>query len=389
MNTKQAAHLLYRLGLTGVLLLAFNFGLALGAGKQEKKEDATGLSVAGKDPQAFRDAAALLPTRGAPLPEQEAENLIKELSEKVKAGSLPEDPSGNTLTVLKKLENINLTSSVYTKLKDLARKAGGKVQPCPAADLDAAQPLFREGNELYEKGNVKEAAARYCQALQKCPHYADARNNLALSQMHQGLNLAALFNLEILSAVNPRYTGAGINLSVALERLGFSSKAYEVIKDIASKNRTLPMTQYNLAWFENARGDYGAAYRHIGTACSTYQEYLLARQLKVFNSLEAGNPLNSADLSPLPASLKNQVNRLKSTKVKVTAEQAPVFDGQETMGLVKRWKRFVLAQTKDDWIAVYVPFDGVKHLGWIKKSEVSEVTVSQPKKPLRALPRRP
>ena len=122
-----------------------------------------------------------------------------------------------------------------------------------------ATALFRQGNECYRNGDFTAATVKYRRVLMDMPRHADARNNLALAQMHLGNDLTAQFELESLRRIKPDYPPAQINLTVVLERLGFYQSAQALALAAYQTRKELPAAAFNAGWYYSLAGDYQKA----------------------------------------------------------------------------------------------------------------------------------
>jgi hypothetical protein len=89
-------------------------------------------------------------------------------------------------------------------------------------------------------------------------HY-DARNNLALAQLHLGNDLTAEMELLILKQLNDSYVPAAVNLTVVYERLGLEQKARDLAEQAAHAGSDVPQAVFNAAWFKDLAGSHTEA----------------------------------------------------------------------------------------------------------------------------------
>jgi tetratricopeptide (TPR) repeat protein len=138
----------------------------------------------------------------------------------------------------------------------------------------AADNLLQTANAAYSQRKFGTASQQYSQLLVRCPLHLDARNNLALAQLHKGNDLIAQLHWEILCRLSGSYVPARINLTVLYERLGQRDKARAMADEALRLNAEVPASVFNAAWLQDLSGDPPAAEKQLRSfahmnACTT------------------------------------------------------------------------------------------------------------------------
>ena len=265
---------------------------------------------------------------------------------------------------LNQLRAVRISSRLLGDLQSTARSMTVSTQPPSRLDASSARSTFAQGNRHYEAGRFNEASESYRVALKSHPNFWDAWNNLALAEMHAGNDLVALFVLSALIKNNPKYAGGSINASVCLARLGEETAAYDIAAAIARKHSRMPMAQYNMAWFENARGNYESAQTHNAQAMSSVSDYGVARWLQAVNAMESGRSIGPDEWNALPARDRLQGMPVVSRRV-VSVGSAAAYSGDTTVVRLPKGSQLVVSEKQGDWYAVYWPVGNVKRRLWI------------------------
>lgn len=172
----------------------------------------------------------------------------------------------------------NLTGSIKLCLKRLRfpplGRAGARV--CATMVLERKQGRgqhilwpssashgLRQVNYQYKRGRLGDASRGYRRLLEYFPGNPDIRNNLALSQLHVGQDLAAWLELEILKGLRPKYLPADVNLTTVLERSRDFKAAGALAASLAGKHPKVPQAAFNAAWYSNLANDHAAATRML------------------------------------------------------------------------------------------------------------------------------
>jgi hypothetical protein len=188
--------------------------------------------------------------------------------------------------------------------------------------------------------------------------------------LHDGNHLVAVFVLSALEANNPRYAGGPINLSVCLERLGQADDAYDAASRAAEAASEMPMARYNMAWFENSRGNYESARTHLEVATDPIPDYAVADWLHVINSMESGQSVESEKRGVLPGAGEIQ-NMPEITSLPVLGSRAGAFAGDAEVTEIPGGTRLVISEKAGDWYAFYWPVDNRKRRLWMHEADLS------------------
>jgi tetratricopeptide (TPR) repeat protein len=347
-----------------ILLASFPFAARLPAEEKKTKEDKQTLALNGSDPRGFADAKEML-LRPAPARAARAGDKIVELSALLSSRRLPE-ANDTTMAILRSAGS--LTDAEYSRLRALAMDTGRTIKRNRMVPLKAKE-RFAAGNRLYEKGDLAGATKEYAAALRIAPDYLDARNNLALAEMHLGYDVSAAFHFRLIQALDPKYLGARMNLSVALARLGLWQEAYATSRFVARDMPKGPIAQYNLAWFHNARGDYAGTAKSVALALDAFHDYDKARRLQVLNETEAGREAPSESIASLSSSERSRLSSLERPKV-IVAAGATLRDRDRVAGTARTARQCLLSERQQPWIAVYWPDDTLKHRLWLHEDEM-------------------
>ncbi len=224
----------------------------------------------GQDPFAFKTAKAMY-TSGPVKPfDTSAQGLIQEIEQKLQNTTSGSEDS----SVLALLRNLNLyrrTAEVQEAVTHWAAVSAQRIRNQRNVTekniFDRAKKYMAktwdshqiQGDDLYLKGDFDKASEIYRAMLSRFPMYPDARNNLALAQLHLSNDLIAQFELEILSKIQPDYLPAAINLAVVLERSGQSDRAKELVFQINKKRDDVAIAAFNAAWYRSINGEYSKA----------------------------------------------------------------------------------------------------------------------------------
>ena len=262
-------------------------GIALSKSKkEEEKKETPEYSVSGRDPKAFADASAMfaIPDQTS-LDEQAAKMLISKLGTAARNEKLW---SPDIWLKLNSLRSVKIPLSEIQSLRTAARMISVEDKYPSAQKVKSAKKAFDEGNKYYKSGNFNQSIQSYRTALEEYPAYWDAWNNLSLAEMHNNNDLVAFFLLSALTWSNSKYVGGLINLSVCMERLGLYTEAYDVAGSWSLLKTKIPMVHYNMAWFENFRGQYNSADGYICKALDSVNDYDIAKRLQAINTMESG-----------------------------------------------------------------------------------------------------
>ena len=230
----------------------------------------------GRDPRAFKTAEEMHKTSPTTAYDNEAARLVKEVSTALKPPQTPKllGLSPSDFIAAQALEY----DAVWENMVKLnPYRKTGQVQACVdkwaglivarlSQDLSTVSDpdAFKKGNSFYRK-SIEEAVVEYKKALVEVPTHLDARNNLALCQMHLGNDLIAQVELEICRQKAPNYLPAIVNLTVVYERLGLFDKAKASAEQAANMEKDLALATYNAAWYQSIGGDFEGAVNRLSS----------------------------------------------------------------------------------------------------------------------------
>lgn len=276
------------------------------------------LRPAGLDPFAFKTAEQMYDSGPHQTYDETAGGLIARIRNGFPSNYAQPDKEGFEALLLQ-LQPYRNTEPVQAAISQWARlyfDALSKASPKSLKSLIAGglKKLGMKGGAslaqaeaLYRKGEFAEAARQYRGLLLKTPRQPDARNNLALAQLHLGRDLSAQFELELLRLINPDYLPAQINLSVVLERVGRSAEARRLAL-AAARNKDAAVAAFNAAWFHNLEGDYQRAVQTLKPVAELelkpkYQAFYdanaaLLKQADAAAAAEATRPVRPAPVPP-------------------------------------------------------------------------------------------
>ena len=347
-------------------LVFFMQGL-VDAEDSKEKEEAPQITVSGRDPMAFADAAAMytLAERNQ-LDDLTARTLLADLEASLGHG----DPWSTQLWMqLDRLHASTVSPQMIGELQRVAQQLEAPVMEPQESEIKAAKRAFENGNQEYEAERYDDAIESYRSALENYPPFWDAWNNLGLAEMHYDNDVVAVFVFSALEKNNPEYAGATINLSVCLARLDQADAAYEAASRVAEAPIQMPMAQYNLAWFENARGEYGSAQTHLEEATEPVPGYPVAERLRAINSMESGQSLEAEEQKTLPEIDENQ-ELPEITSWPVVGSRADAYSGDVVVAEIPGGSRLVISEKSGDWHSFYWPVDNRKRRLWIHGADL-------------------
>lgn len=365
MNTR-AKDLLY-LVILATWALSFHSATVAQVTKGNAKRETTTYAVTGADPKAFADASGMLAVpKHKLLDDAAADKIVAALEGAIKKGDTWSPAMWSQLVGLR---SARVSALRMRSLQDTASRVAVAETPLPADKSAVVRRAFEQGNRQYEAGNFEQAVESYRSALAEYPAYWDAWNNMALAEMHSNNDLLALFLLSALTKNNPKYSGASINLSVCLERLGQSTAAYKLATEMACGSAPIPMAQYNVAWFEHSRGKYDAADLYLDRALASLRGYAVAKWLRTINMLEQGREVTEGDLKALlPV---DQVQGIPKAEISsVIVGKADAYSGSRVVATLGKGTRLAVVARTGEWSGFYWPVDGTKHLLWVRNRSI-------------------
>ena len=335
----------------------------------KKKEESPEITVSGRDPMAYADAAAmyLVPERNR-LDDLTARAILADLEASLAQG----DPWSTPLwTQLDRLRASTLSPQVVGELQHVAQKLVAPAMTPRKSETKTAKRAFEEGNQQYETERYAEAIESYRLALKNYPTFWDAWNNLGLAEMRYDNDVVAVFVFSALEKNKPEYVGATINLSVCLERLDQVDAAYEAASRVAEAPIQMPMARYNMAWFENARGDYLSAQTHLEEATEPVPGYTVAERLRVINLLESGQSIEVEEQKALPEIDENR-GPPEITTFPVVGSRADAYSGDVVVTEIPGGSQVVVSEKSGDWYSFYWPVDYRKRRLWIHGADLGK-----------------
>ncbi len=116
-----------------------------------------------------------------------------------------------------------------------------------AGDRAEASRMVLEGLRLQERYQVKEAMAKYREAIQADPASFDAYYNLGVAALDAAELPQALTAYEHALAVDANSRKARFNFAIALERAGYARDAAQELERLVAAHPTEARAQFNLA----------------------------------------------------------------------------------------------------------------------------------------------
>ena len=272
---RRPAAILALLLLAGILVCATNVQAKdqyrYKTERQDRNEKTRKMELrpAGLDPFAYATAAQMYKSGPQKPFDETAGRLIERIGSGLPAGYGQEGAEGFE-ALLRQLQPYRKTGPVQAALGQWARRCFESLPKVPPKSLKSmitgglkkfgyeGGASMAQAESLYRKGDFAEAARQYRGVLLETPLHLDARNNLALAQLHLGYDLSAQFELELLRLIKPDYLPAQINLSVVLERLGRTADARRLALAAAARNKEAAVAAFNAAWYRSLDGEYQA-----------------------------------------------------------------------------------------------------------------------------------
>jgi tetratricopeptide (TPR) repeat protein len=326
----------------------------------------TGILLEGQDPHAFSDALEMLSVSPPSDSLSNNESLLLQLEELVLKGDRPENQNSKSHEILCQFNHLN--EDEYQQLSQIAQQASSNIGRILKGKRLQAYRSFLLGNQDYERGRFTRASSQYRKALQLNPMYFDARNNLALAQIHLNQNIPAIFNLIVLNNLQSNYAGAGINLSVALTRMGLLAEASKIAAGLSSRYSKIPMIQYNQAWFETTKGNNSNAKSLLDSALKILPYFTRANHLYVLNELEMGIKSSIQYSMYLPDVDRSRIE-IMGIRQAVALEDIELQDEGQTIKTFSTGHEFIVSDVNNGQIGICWPGDYQKHKGWIDQSK--------------------
>ena len=242
-----------------IVVLVLVIGGSLANAENEEKSQMKP-SNAGKDIHAFTWSAEMLQTKPATPFDAKAAALVLEIN--ADTGSIDSPEALSRVINLNPYRNTAEVRSAVATLVDRLAKQVTSLH-LSGSQNQLLESGVRQANLEYRKKHLEAASSAYVALLAEAPGQWDIRNNLALTQIHLGNDLAAQVELEVLRKVEPKYLPALINLTVVYMRLGRDADAQATALEAARLQPDFSSAIYNLAWFKNLNGDLKGARKDL------------------------------------------------------------------------------------------------------------------------------
>ncbi|MEJ2183005.1 MAG: tetratricopeptide repeat protein [Nitrospirota bacterium] len=135
--------------------------------------------------------------------------------------------------------------------------------------------LYERASDLFEKNNYIEAEGILKEVARQKPRYADVLNKLGVIAHLDGRLEEACEYFERALNVNPGYTEAALNLTITLNEMGATDRAYEVfmtlVKDAPRQNGYRDC--YAAGKLANEHYRLGNIYYSMGSFDEAIEEY--------------------------------------------------------------------------------------------------------------------
>jgi tetratricopeptide (TPR) repeat protein len=230
-----------------IFLVAFKLS---NCDKKESQYQGMGVGV---DPNSFTTTKEMYDTLKCLPYDKNAERLIVDITNYIYSGQSEIKPQ--VWDNLVKLNPYRKTEKMQLALMKWSKSLAGRFHSSYYSDTSG----LGLANKDYKDSNFTSASDRYIKILKNSPDILDARNNLALAQIHLKNDLFAQLEFETIKKYDTSYTPALINLIVIYERLGKSVLADSLSQLLYSKRQDIPAITFNAAWYRNKRGDYKGA----------------------------------------------------------------------------------------------------------------------------------
>lgn len=278
----------------------------------------------GTDPHRFETAEGMYSTGPFSEFDPKAAQLIAMLDD------LARDPHTLPESVLFRFGLIQLTpyrraSQLQDALQDWCLIFLRRINESKPGEVpDDARTDFSTGNRQYTAKNFSVASKDYISALRRFPRYDDARNNLALAQLHLGHDAWAQLEWMILSGLNQRYVPAAINLSVLYERIGMTGESKRTAyRATRLQDQAVPAALFNTAWHHNRNGELSEAHAILTklSKLSIDDKYnafyaLSLKQMQYANELAAARKATAQAVNrERPETMPDQIERSGAWKV--------------------------------------------------------------------------
>lgn len=143
--------------------------------------------------------------------------------------------------------------------------------------------LYESAKAFFEEGRLDEAERLYNKILEQNPSgYADIYNNLGLIYSEKGLLERAAQCFEQALKLNPKYTGASLNLVIIYNEMKRSNDAERVFTNAAEivKSEAPAVDPFIQGKLANEHGKLGDTYYELGRYQEALEEYQKALRLR-------------------------------------------------------------------------------------------------------------
>ncbi|MDR3456775.1 MAG: tetratricopeptide repeat protein [Verrucomicrobiae bacterium] len=146
-----------------------------------------------------------------------------------------------------------------------------------AVTTDNSVAHYNLGNDLLERGQIKEAIEQYDWAVRINPQDADAHNNLGSAFLQQARYADAAVHLQKALALNPADTDAYVNLGNLYFQQGQVNEAITNYQQALQINPDIAEAHNNLGSAFFQKGNQEEAVAHLQRALEINPQYLSAR----------------------------------------------------------------------------------------------------------------
>lgn len=221
----------------------------------------------GADPHAYKSAEEMYVEVLEGPYDWVAVSALRRIDAALAAGKSLEDDAvwADVLTLNRCRDTARLRAQLPAWAEGFAAQARTAPSPIPDADTvfsaDSAYATteLKEGPAETRPPAAQAVADRYRNLVKAHPKALDIRNNLGLTLLHLGEDLAAELEWEVLRRLAPDYAPALVNLAVLHERAGRRVDAATVAEEGYRLAGQLPAAAYNQAWFQDISGAHMAA----------------------------------------------------------------------------------------------------------------------------------
>ena len=318
------------------------------------------LEVFGTDPQAYQDCEEFFSVKfEKTMPPPRTIALLDKLFNRLKEGDTPE--SAECDKFLNALEKTTVPDNVFVWMKNMAEFSKKNINAkLFQVDNSKVKDQFSAGNMLYESGKFEDASKKYMEIIKNHPGHLDARNNYGLAMMHLGYNMVPLLHFMTVAELSPKYTGAKINAALIVKRMGLDDEAYKMMSECAAVSPEAPIVNYNIAWFENSRGNYSESKKYLDRILKNFPTNKKTKILSALNSIEMGEKYDISDETCLKDSQWKELAESDFETLEISSPQTVVQTGDIETVTLNKGDKYLISEKKGDQIAVYYSKNGKK-----------------------------